>query len=93
MESAESEFQAIFKVSSLKLFLLALLGTLLAVATCLVLKPLYERARSVWAGQASKQARPLSLSGGVHQAKKVKPEKVTEFELNQRHRGGIWREI
>ncbi len=32
-------------------------------------------------------------SGGVHQAKKVKPEKVTEFELNQRHRGGIWREI
>ena len=37
MESAESEFQAIFKVSSLKLFLLALLGTLLAVATSLVL--------------------------------------------------------
>ena len=31
--------------------------------------------------------------GGVHQAKKVKPEKVTEFELNQRHAGGIWREI
>ena len=32
-------------------------------------------------------------SGGVHQAKKVKPKKVTEFDLNQRHQGGFWREI